>query len=279
MLGVTIKGKAIMNHEGIFTKYVARAFTLIELLVVISIIAVLLAILMPALQRVKQQAKDVACRSNLRQVGVILYLYLEDNDFKMANCHQYAPHSDTKCNEYFWRHPDGSFYRHDEDDSYWAVAYSDYVKNTNVFGCPSFKTAAELIASDKLYGYDVKLFYDSAFGLNGWLDRENTATIPNHAEVIICHDHVEPRIENGANAGNSDMLFPSPTGVNLTHYRQGGGRANWYRGIFRHNLRVGEDYRTGGSLNILWLDMHTSSLKETTGEGVLKRWYDPLNKN
>ena len=58
----------------------SAAFTLIELLVVIAIIALLMAILMPSLQRVKKQAKAVACQANLRQWGTIFSIYMDEND-------------------------------------------------------------------------------------------------------------------------------------------------------------------------------------------------------
>jgi len=54
------------------------AFTLIELLVVISIIAVLMAILMPGLQRVRMQARNIVCKSNLKSYGVVMQLYTAD---------------------------------------------------------------------------------------------------------------------------------------------------------------------------------------------------------
>lgn len=56
-----------------------RGFTLIELLVVISIIAVLMSILMPALGKVREQAKTSMCKSNLRQWGVVMFMYTADN--------------------------------------------------------------------------------------------------------------------------------------------------------------------------------------------------------
>ncbi|HUU15825.1 MAG TPA: type II secretion system protein, partial [Sedimentisphaerales bacterium] len=57
-----------------------KGFTLIELLVVIAIIALLMAILMPALQRVKHQANAVTCQSNLRQWGLYFSFYTEENN-------------------------------------------------------------------------------------------------------------------------------------------------------------------------------------------------------
>ena len=62
-----------------------KGFTLIELLVVIAIIALLMAILMPALQRVRKQAKVVLCRTHLKEWGLVWAMYTDENKSKFPD--------------------------------------------------------------------------------------------------------------------------------------------------------------------------------------------------
>lgn len=76
------------------------AFTLIELLVVISIIAMLLAILMPALGRVRMAAQSTVCLTNTKGLSLAWQLYIEDNNGKLVGAHD--GHSGSASKAYDW---------------------------------------------------------------------------------------------------------------------------------------------------------------------------------
>jgi prepilin-type N-terminal cleavage/methylation domain-containing protein len=87
-----------------------KGFTLIELLVVIAIIALLMAILMPALQRVKKQAKAVACQSSLHQWAIIFQMYAGQNDGFFWS----GDFSKDGWEQYCWTEPLRLFYNNEE---------------------------------------------------------------------------------------------------------------------------------------------------------------------
>jgi prepilin-type N-terminal cleavage/methylation domain-containing protein/prepilin-type processing-associated H-X9-DG protein len=91
-----------------------KGFTLIELLVVIAIIAILAAILFPVFAKAREKARQSTCTSNLKQLGLGLIQYTQDND-------EYFP----QTNSYF-----GS------QGYTWASAIYPYVKSTGVYVCP-----------------------------------------------------------------------------------------------------------------------------------------------
>lgn len=105
----------------------ARGFTLIELLVVISIIALLIAILLPALQSARDAAKTTVCMSQLKQTGIMLHAYGNDYD-------DYLMPQATKTGGFWW---DFEKSRAVGNWIHLGLLYSKgYTNDTDVFICP-----------------------------------------------------------------------------------------------------------------------------------------------
>ncbi|HVK02531.1 MAG TPA: DUF1559 domain-containing protein [Armatimonadaceae bacterium] len=113
-----------MNRRISVSESARSGFTLIELLVVIAIIAILAAILFPVFAKAREKARQTACLSNTKQIGLGLMMYVQDYD-ETWPCGRYITPSSGSP------YPGGHG---------WAQSVYPYVKNEGLFACPSDDT-------------------------------------------------------------------------------------------------------------------------------------------
>ena len=130
-----------------------NGFTLIELLVVIAIIAILMAILMPALNRVKEQGKRAVCLGNMKQLTLTWIMYADENDDKLVNGEAYEgsdgmcpmPTSGRHARELWWTGDDchadymsgGQLPQETQIKAIRAGALYPYCRDEDLYRCPT----------------------------------------------------------------------------------------------------------------------------------------------
>ncbi|MHC4191629.1 MAG: prepilin-type N-terminal cleavage/methylation domain-containing protein [Planctomycetota bacterium] len=152
-----------------------NGFTLIELLVVIAIIALLMAILMPALQRVKNQAKQTRCLANLKQIGLAMHAYAGDYDYML-------PRAELR--------PGVAIYTN--IDMRWPVLFMPYVgglsdnlenyHEIDIYDCPSYPLKEQTV-DYCTNAFDLKGSGTEFFGFTKIDD------FPRHATTIFMADY------------------------------------------------------------------------------------------
>jgi len=168
-------------------------FTLIELLIVISIIAVLMAIIMPSLNKARQLAMGIACKGNMKTYTFAVAMYLDDNDGKFSNadtCYfkttQRLQPGENGVNDWLhlrWCNGDINLKDHPE---YGGTLFS-YIKNASAFICPTFKRLSRIKSDDQFFQANAASLkhYEPWYNYtqNGYLGEKGKYSVLSMSEV------------------------------------------------------------------------------------------------
>jgi len=204
-----------------------QGFTLIELLVVIAIIALLTAILFPVFSQAREKARSISCLSNMRQIGMGLQQYMQDNDDRLffrstTNVDMTRLHKATSGN-----------------DLKWWNQLMPYIKNNTVFSCPSDNGP---LASPDVSGNNT---IPRSYVASSAVEYLKRAQVTNASEAIVITEKWDVN-ESGATVSESWMepfnkdMAPDPVNpqerpmLTLANRHQGGmncaffdGHAKW----------------------------------------------------
>jgi prepilin-type N-terminal cleavage/methylation domain-containing protein/prepilin-type processing-associated H-X9-DG protein len=271
-----------------------KAFTLIELLVVISIIALLMAIMLPALGRARQIAKATICQSNSRQIAQAVYIYAADNDDRVPPCRPGHPSSGPKHSwsskyavewYYLVLEAAGAFEPSQYDD-----VYIDQEFKFNSFAhCPSWLPPESSQAWDWGYGMNTQLLYydkrtreqldpTGTYSLSNtnFLKAPRISQIPDPATMVYAgespHYWFQPATVSWLSNKDEwlmalqDSKYPKPAPLDI----------NW-NVARRLQWSLSDPYRHMGSATYAFIDGHSERLKgdsQSSYDLFRKRWDD-----